>query len=315
MPTGGTITSPLLVAGRPRRREDAVDAGRRTPGRRRRGPRRRQRRLGRAGAARRRRRTRCGPSSRAALLGGYAFTRYTSGADARRRPGEVVVLTDAARTQGRQRGRRDARGSSRRPSTLARDWVNTPPATSPPSCSPTPSSRQHKAPQGPPRSKVDPVTRRRSSWPSAASAASSASAQGSANPPRLVELTYAPRGAEDAPRPGRQGHHVRLRRPDASSPAPAWTTMKCDMAGAAAVVAATFAIAELGLPVRVTTVAADGREHGLRRRDAARRRADDVRRHRPSRCSTPTPRAGWSSPTRWCWRARRARRDRSTSPP
>ena len=31
--------------------------------------------------------------------------------------------------------------------------------------------------------------------------------------------------------------------------------MKCDMAGAAAVVAATFAIAELGLPVRVTTFA------------------------------------------------------------
>jgi len=32
--------------------------------------------------------------------------------------------------------------------------------------------------------------------------------------------------------------------------------MKCDMAGAAAVVAATFAIAELGLPVRVTAYAA-----------------------------------------------------------
>jgi leucyl aminopeptidase len=31
------------------------------------------------------------------------------------------------------------------------------------------------------------------------------------------------------------------------------TTMKCDMAGAAAVVAATFAIAELELPIRVTT--------------------------------------------------------------
>jgi leucyl aminopeptidase len=33
------------------------------------------------------------------------------------------------------------------------------------------------------------------------------------------------------------------------------TTMKCDMGGAAAVVAATFAVAELGLPVRVTTLA------------------------------------------------------------
>ena len=37
-------------------------------------------------------------------------------------------------------------------------------------------------------------------------------------------------------------------------PGGSMTTMKCDMAGAAAVVAATFAIAELELPVRVTTV-------------------------------------------------------------
>ena len=51
------------------------------------------------------------------------------------------------------------------------------------------------------------------------------------------------------------------------------TTMKCDMAGAAAVVQATFAIAELGLPVRGLDVRADGREHGLRQRDAPRRRA------------------------------------------
>ena len=47
-------------------------------------------------------------------------------------------------------------------------------------------------------------------------------------------------------------------------PGAGMATMKCDMAGAAAVVAATFAIAELGLPVRVTTVVPDGREHGLR---------------------------------------------------
>ena len=61
------------------------------------------------------------------------------------------------------------------------------------------------------------------------------------------------------------------------------TTMKCDMAGAAAVLQATVAIARLGLPVRGHGVRADGREHGLRLRHAARRRADDVRRHAPSR--------------------------------
>ena len=72
-------------------------------------------------------------------------------------------------------------------------------------------------------------------------------------------------------------------------------TMKCDMAGAAAMVAATFAIAELGLPVRVTTVVPMAENMRLRRLDPARRRAHDVRRRAPSRCSTPTPRAGWCS--------------------
>jgi leucyl aminopeptidase len=38
-------------------------------------------------------------------------------------------------------------------------------------------------------------------------------------------------------------------------PSNAMVTMKCDMSGAAAVAAATFAIAELGLPVRVTAYA------------------------------------------------------------
>ncbi len=38
-------------------------------------------------------------------------------------------------------------------------------------------------------------------------------------------------------------------------PATGMTTMKCDMAGAAAVVQATFAIARLGLPVKVSTFA------------------------------------------------------------
>ena len=54
-------------------------------------------------------------------------------------------------------------------------------------------------------------------------------------------------------------------------------TMKCDMAGAAAVVAATFAIAALGLPVRVTRTRRWPRTC-RRARHAARRRADDVRR-------------------------------------
>ena len=72
------------------------------------------------------------------------------------------------------------------------------------------------------------------------------------------------------------------------------------MSGAAAVVAATTAIARLGLPVRVTTVVplTDNAVGGK-----ATRPGDVLGpvRGPPSRCSTPTPRDVSSSPTGWEW--------------
>ena len=41
--------------------------------------------------------------------------------------------------------------------------------------------------------------------------------QGSVSPPRLIQLSYEPRGRDRARRPGRQGHHLRLRRPVAQA--------------------------------------------------------------------------------------------------
>jgi leucyl aminopeptidase len=78
---------------------------------------------------------------------------------------------------------------------------------------------------------------------------------GSTRKPRLVKLSYAPRGAK---------FHLALVGKgitfDAGGlnlkPGDGMYTMKCDMAGAAAVIAATAAIAELGLRIRVTTYAA-----------------------------------------------------------
>ena len=74
---------------------------------------------------------------------------------------------------------------------------------------------------------------------------------GSARGPRLVTLRYAPAKAKK---------HVAFVGKGitfdsgglAIKPAKSMTTMKCDMAGAAAVASAIFAIAELGLPVQVT---------------------------------------------------------------
>lgn len=75
--------------------------------------------------------------------------------------------------------------------------------------------------------------------------------QGSANPPRLVELHYAPRDA--VMHLAFIGKGITFDSGGLSLKQPkSMETMKCDMAGAAAVLAATRAIAELGLSVRVS---------------------------------------------------------------
>ena len=79
--------------------------------------------------------------------------------------------------------------------------------------------------------------------------------QGSANPPRLIRMAY---------RPARSKVHVALVGKGITfdsgglslKPPTAMETMKCDMGGAAAVIAAIAAIAELGLPASVTAYAA-----------------------------------------------------------
>jgi leucyl aminopeptidase len=78
--------------------------------------------------------------------------------------------------------------------------------------------------------------------------------QASANPTTLLRLSYAPRGATT--HLALVGKGITFDSGGLSIKHGAgMATMKSDMAGAAAVVAATFAIAELGLPIRVTTLA------------------------------------------------------------
>jgi leucyl aminopeptidase len=77
---------------------------------------------------------------------------------------------------------------------------------------------------------------------------------GSARKPRLVKLSYAPRGARF--HLGLVGKGITFDTGGLNlKPADGMYTMKSDMAGAAAVLAATVAIAKLGLKVRVTTYA------------------------------------------------------------
>ncbi len=75
--------------------------------------------------------------------------------------------------------------------------------------------------------------------------------QGSSRPPRLVKVSYAPKGATT--HLALVGKGITFDSGGLSiKPAKAMETMKCDMAGAAAVLQAVRAVARLGLPLRVT---------------------------------------------------------------
>ena len=81
--------------------------------------------------------------------------------------------------------------------------------------------------------------------------------QGSDSPPRLVRLTYSPSGsAKNVPHLALVGKGITFDSGGLSiKPGASMQTMKLDMAGAAAVVAATVAIARLGLPIKITAFA------------------------------------------------------------
>ena len=103
--------------------------------------------------------------------------------------------------------------------------------------------------------------------------------QASATPPRLIRLDYTPAQAarRKAPhgRAGRQGHHLRHRRPVDQARRGAWSTMKRDMTGGARRASPCMgALADVDCPVRVDRA-------GRRRRERRRRQ----RRCAPATCS------------------------------
>ncbi len=193
--------------------------------------------------------TQVGAAVEGALLGGYAYTAYKSGTPSSR-PAEVVVLTDLARSKDAQRAVEVARVVGEA-TLLARDWVNTPAADLTPETFAHAVVAEHRA-RKPARLKVavtDDTQLRARGFGGVVGVG-----RASANPPRLVELRYTPRGA--AVHVALVGKGITYDSGGLSiKPSGSMTTMKCDMAGAAAVVAATLAIAELRLPVQVTALA------------------------------------------------------------
>nr|WP_269205103.1 leucyl aminopeptidase [Motilibacter aurantiacus] len=181
-----------------------------------------------------------------ALLGAYSFTRYrNTSADQHKAPAESFTLVTPA---ARERAARDAADRARALAesvALCRDLVNTPPSDLPPKAL---AEAAASAAEGLPITVevLDERSLKRRGFGGILGVG-----QGSARPPRLVKLSYAPDAG--GPHLAVVGKGITFDSGGLSLKPPAsMETMKCDMGGAAAVLAAVVAVARLGLPVRVT---------------------------------------------------------------
>ena len=185
-------------------------------------------------------------------LGGYTFTRYKK--DTRKdstEAGSVSVLSPAARRQEAITAFEEARIVSRAVAGV-RNWVNVPPGDlTPPAFADAVAAAGKELGKGHgPKVKINVLDE--SELAELGCGGILGVGAGSSAPPRLVELSYSPDGATT---------HLALVGKGVTfdsggltiKPAQSMGEMKSDMAGAAAVVQATFAIAALGLPVKVST--------------------------------------------------------------
>ena len=187
------------------------------------------------------------------LSGGYTFTGYKSRSDDSG-VAEVSILSDVARRQ-------DATAALEAGRTVgdlvnrARDWVNTPPNDLTPELFADAVVKLGKDLTGRARQpKVDIEVLEPGDLEKLGCGGILGVGGGSANGPRMVKLTWAPEDARASV--AFVGKGVTYDSGGLTiKPGSSMATMKYDMGGAAAVLAATFAIAELGLPVRVTTYA------------------------------------------------------------
>ncbi len=180
-----------------------------------------------------------------ALLGNYGFDRYLS---TKHEPvGEFVVISDVARSRGARQAVADATAVATAVN-FARDLVNVPPNDLYPETFAQELKDRSKG------SKVSVSISDEKALESKGYGGIMGVGKGSIRPPRLVKLSYKPSKA--VAHLAFVGKGITFDSGGLSiKPSNAMATMKCDMSGAAAVSAAIFAIAELGLPVRVTVYA------------------------------------------------------------
>jgi leucyl aminopeptidase len=171
-----------------------------------------------------------------ALLGAYSFRKYRAepAADL-----TITVLTGSGNADATRRGEIVARAVN-----LVRDLVNTSPLDLPPAALAAEAERVAGA-AGVAVEVLDEAALKDGGYGGLTGVG-----QGSIRPPRLVRLSYShPEAARTVAFVGKgitfDSGGLSLKPPKSME------TMKCDMSGAAAVLAATVAVAELGLPVNV----------------------------------------------------------------
>ncbi len=181
-----------------------------------------------------------------ALLGTYSFAKV-SGAEPKGGIARVSVVSSSNRAEARQAV--EAAAIVADAVCLARDWVNTPANL----LYPESFAESAKAASKRARIEVDILDER--ALEREGFGGILAVGGGSSRKPRLIRLSYSPRGAK---------RHLALVGKGITfdsgglnlKSSEGMYTMKCDMSGAAAVLAATRAIAELGLKVKVTAYGA-----------------------------------------------------------
>jgi leucyl aminopeptidase len=184
--------------------------------------------------------------SEGALLGAYAFRTYRVTSTERNRPPveSFTLVTDAPRDKANK-------AAVERAHTLvdavhlARDWVNIPPVDLPPAELASRAAAAAKA-AGVAVEVLDEKALKKAGY-----GGTLAVGMGSSRPPRLVKLTYT--AGRGKPHLALVGKGITFDSGGLSlKPSTAMEWMKSDMGGAAAIIAATTAIARLGLDVNVT---------------------------------------------------------------
>jgi leucyl aminopeptidase len=184
-----------------------------------------------------------------ALLGSYTYTPISATETDTPNIDEIAVLTTPAGPAGSDNEMAEAACIVARAVLTAREWVNIPPNL----LYPDSFAEEVRGLVKDARITIDVMDEK--SLERAGYGGLLAVGGGSSRPPRLVRLCYAPRGAK---------FHLALVGKGITfdsgglniKPGDSMYTMKCDMAGAATVFAATHAIGQLGLKIKITAYGA-----------------------------------------------------------